>query len=210
MSLEATHILAHSWWNPSENRRGILPKSIVAAVQSLHDKIDDVRNGLLLRTDLATAFDHGHFSLQLQDGHYRVVSLSREFENLDGLILDENRRVKSDGYSWWQSKFPQPELVAFHLKQSVFKHLVACGSHDSDGEFDDDDCCSVVRGEALDEEGNHVSEMETPCRNKVKRTEDTGSASDTRGRAATTGSVPTTWLAAARSCTGVQSSPAQP
>ena len=148
-SLEASHILAHSWWNPSENRRGILPDSVVAAVQLLHDKIDDVRNGLLLRTDLATAFDHGHFSLLLQDGHYRVVSLSLEFEKLDGLMLDENRRVTSNGYSWWQSKFPQPELVAFHLKQSVFKHLVASGSLDSDGEFDDDDCCSVVRGEAL-------------------------------------------------------------
>ena len=127
----------------------ILPDSIVAAVQLLDDKIDDVRNGLLLRTDLATAFDHGHFSLLLQDGHYRVVSLSLEFEKLDGLMLDENRRVTSNGYSWWQSKFPQPELVAFHLKQSVFKHLVASGSLDSDGEFDDDDCCSVVRGEAL-------------------------------------------------------------
>jgi hypothetical protein len=175
-------------------------------VQKLPDKIDDVRNGLLLRRDLATAFEHGDFSLQLEDGHYRVVALSQSFESLDGVMLDENHRVTFDGCSWWKSKFPHPDMVAFHLKQSVFAHMVAAGSNDSYSDCDGDDFCSAVGGEAADEEGYHVSERETPCRGK--HTEDTSSGSDTRGRSATTGSVPTNWLAAALSCT--QSSPAKP
>ena len=80
----------------------------------LTDEIDDARNGLLLRGDLAKAFEHGHFSLQHEDGHYSVVALSQAFESLDGVMLglDENQRMRCDGSSWWESKFPHPELVS--------------------------------------------------------------------------------------------------
>ena len=209
--LEASHILAHSWWNKTTNRRAILPDTVVTTVQMLPDEIDDVRNGLLLRGDLAKAFDRGHISQQREDGHYRVVALSQAFENLDGVMLDENQRVRCDGSSWWKSSFPHPDLVAFHLRQSVFANLVAAGSYDSyhDSDLDGDDCCSVVGGEApdlSDEDGSQVSERQTPCRGK--RAEVTSSKSDTRGRSATIGSVPATWLADALSC--AQTSPAQP
>ncbi len=188
-NLEASYILAHSWWNNITERRAVLPASVVTAVQKLPDKINNVRNGLLLRKDLATAFDHGNSSLQLEDGHYRVVALSRAFESLDGVMLDENQRVTSDGSSWWKSNFPhldRLDLVAFHLKQSVFAHMVAAGSDNPYSDFDSysdgegDDFCSAVGGVAVDEEGCHVSERESPCRGK--NTEDTSSASNTRGR----------------------------
>ena len=206
-NLEASHILAHSWWNNTTGRRAVLPASVATTVHTLRDKIDDVRNGLLLRGDLAKAFGHGDFSLQLEGGHYRVVALSQAFESLDGVMLDENQRVTRDGSSWWKSKLPHPALVAFHLKQSVFAHMVVAGSDDYSSDCDGDDFCSAVGGEAAHEEGSHVSESlrETPCRGK--HAEHTSAASDGRGGAATAGAVPTTWLAAARSCT--QSSPVQ-
>jgi hypothetical protein len=112
-SLEASHILAHSWWSKYEYRRAMLPDSVVEAVEYLDDNIDDVKNGLLLRRDLAAAFDNGDFSLQFQDGHYRVVSLTKQFESLDGLMLDENRRVRTTDPAGGSSTCQTPPWLSF-------------------------------------------------------------------------------------------------
>ena len=130
LSLEGAHILAHAWWTPADNRRHCLPKENINAVKDFPDEIDDVSNGLMLRTDLARSFYKGYFSLQLDEEkqHYRVVSLHPLCDGLDGIILDENTRLRSDGQTWWGQNFSSPALVAFHLKNSVFANLVAAGS----------------------------------------------------------------------------------
>jgi hypothetical protein len=125
LSVEGAHILAHAWWTPTDKRRLCLPKEVIDAVKDFPDEIDDVSNGLLLRTDLARSFDKGYFSLQLDEEkqHYRVVSLHPLRDGLDGIILDENtslgleaRRLRCDGQTWWGRIFPSPTLVAFHLR----------------------------------------------------------------------------------------------
>jgi hypothetical protein len=162
---------------------GLLPGSVVETVHRLQDKIEDVRNGLLLRRDLATALDQGQFPLQLKDGYYSVVALSRAFKSLDGvLMLDENQRVIRDGTSWWESNFPRSDMVAFHLEKSVLANMVAAGCDDPSNDFDGNECHSAL-GESADDRGSHVSETKTPCRGK--RTEDKSSGSDTHGRSAT-------------------------
>ena len=45
----------------------VLPSDIIAKVYSLPAKIDDVRNGLMLRTDLAKGFEQGDYSLEILD-----------------------------------------------------------------------------------------------------------------------------------------------
>ncbi|KAJ3190633.1 hypothetical protein HDU82_003882, partial [Entophlyctis luteolus] len=52
-STQAAHILAHSWWGDFESRKDLLPQSIRDAVSELKGGINSVRNGILLRTDLA-------------------------------------------------------------------------------------------------------------------------------------------------------------
>jgi hypothetical protein len=147
LSLEGAHILAHAWWTPADNRRHCLPKEIINAVKDFHDEIDDVCNGLLLRTDLTRSFDSGYFSLQLDEEkqHYRVVSLHPLCDELNGIIIDENTRLRSDGQTWWGGNFPSPVLVAFHLKNSVFANLVAAGSDYPERDWDDPEMASPIR-----------------------------------------------------------------
>ena len=66
-TIEAEHILAHGWWAKFSLRRMVLPSDIIAKVYSLPAKIDDVRNGLMLRTDLAKGFEQGDYSLEILD-----------------------------------------------------------------------------------------------------------------------------------------------
>ena len=136
-TLDAAHILAHGWWNNTTNRRTLLPQDIVNCVNKLPSKIDDIRNGLLLRKDLA--FDLGFFSLQHENGHYRVVALHPNYEEIDGVMLDENTRLRSDGSTCWGACGPHPQLVAFHLRNSVLARLVAAESDESDGDYCEDE-----------------------------------------------------------------------
>ncbi len=161
-TLQASHILADAWWGPE--RRQILPSEIVDIVQYLPDTIDSVQNGLLLRNDLAQAFDEGKISVQYQGNHYRVIAISPVYEEYDGRLLDENTRIRYDGTSWWQAGRPHPDLLAFHLRNSVFRHMTAAGS-DDDSENGDDECLSPVckpEDSAVDSD-----EMMTPKRQQT-------------------------------------------
>ncbi|ORY37295.1 hypothetical protein BCR33DRAFT_854861 [Rhizoclosmatium globosum] len=103
VSTQATHILDHSF---------------------LSNGINSVRNGILLRSDLATAFDNGLFSFHFRDGHYYFVAISVDLECFDGQQLDENLRVRADNSTWWSLETcPQPKLVKFHLRNSIFQHM---------------------------------------------------------------------------------------
>lgn len=57
--LRACHIVAHSWWTRAENRRGALPQEVRDTIGALPEEIDNLQNGILLRTDLSIAFDNG-------------------------------------------------------------------------------------------------------------------------------------------------------
>ena len=163
--LEAAHILAHAWWNDSPDRRRALPENIIARVKCLANKIDDVRNGLLLSVDLAKAFDKGEFSLRMEGGHYRIVALDPTYENIDGLMLDENTRLRSDGRTWWAVARPDPELVAFHFRNSVLARVVANGSDDSSSDDSDNESCSTLHNSMFDNNGEETWQKS----DKVKR-----------------------------------------
>jgi hypothetical protein len=86
--LKASHFSAFAWWNDVADRRSKLSTEILKTVMVLPGRIDDVRNGLLLNSDLADAFDGGDFSLEHKDGHYYVVVLNPSYDEFDGLMLD--------------------------------------------------------------------------------------------------------------------------
>ena len=137
--LEASHIVAHSWWQNVPARRGRLPLQIRNLIEGLEGKIDDRTNGVLLRTDLSKAFDRGDISFVLENGHFYVVAVSPAFEVIDGKQLDEHLRQRADGSLWWSPETcPNPWLVKFHLQNSVFAHCKG-GAEPVDEEFDDPD-----------------------------------------------------------------------
>ncbi|TPX63639.1 hypothetical protein CcCBS67573_g08621 [Chytriomyces confervae] len=134
--VDAVHILAHSWWEDSVKES--LPLDIRHTVSS-HGGINNVRNGILLRRDLATSFDDGKFSFVFREGHFYFIAITTDHLDLDGVQLDENLRQRADGSCWWSvERYPHPELVEFHLRNSVFKHMrgSACETEDSDSESD--------------------------------------------------------------------------
>ncbi|KAJ3385693.1 hypothetical protein HDU80_000615 [Chytriomyces hyalinus] len=132
-TVEAVHILAHSWWEDSAKES--LPDDIWQLVSEMYGGINSVENGILLNGTLAKAFDEGAFGFVLQEGHYYFVAITTEFLQLDGVQVDENLRKRSDGSCWWSEETrPHPGLVEFHLRNSVFKHLR--GFADSDSESD--------------------------------------------------------------------------
>ncbi|KAJ3375578.1 hypothetical protein HDU84_000556, partial [Entophlyctis sp. JEL0112] len=144
-SVEAAHILAHSWWNDVPGRRDKLPVEIRNIILSLDGGIDNVSNGILLTPTLACAFDEGKFSFEFRDGHFYVIAITTEFLKLDGTPMDENLRERSDGTCWWSvENQPDSRLVDFHFRNSVFKHMKgsAWTEEDSDSEYDRDEVFS--------------------------------------------------------------------
>ncbi|KAJ3344144.1 hypothetical protein HDU83_005394 [Entophlyctis luteolus] len=141
-SLEAAHIVAHSWWNDVPGRRDKLPSEIRAIISTFPDGIDNVKNGILLNRDLAGAFDEGKFGFVFQGGHFYAVAITTDILELDGTQMDENLRTRYDGTSWWSSQNqPAVELLQFHFRNSVFKHMAGSGliEEDSDSEYDRDE-----------------------------------------------------------------------
>ena len=132
--LEASHIVARAYWD--EYHRTTLPEHIVTKVSGLEGRIDNVRNGILLSRDLSSAFDRGKISFRFENGHYYLIAFTKEAQEYDGVMMDENLRLKADGCTWWFSSMPDRELMEFHLRNSVF--LNCCG-RESDVHSDDED-----------------------------------------------------------------------
>ena len=137
--VEASHILAHSWWNYHASRRYSLPKDIQCVVSRLMNGIDDISNGVLLRRDLSDAFDKGHISFYFEHGNYFVAAIGIAYEQYDGMKLDHNTRQRGDGSIWWSDiNRPNLKLIAFHLQNSVFRHMHAQGGvHDDDSDHEE-------------------------------------------------------------------------
>ena len=133
-ALEACHILAFKWWD--ESHRDELPNDIKSTVLGWTNQINDIRNGILLSESLAKDFDQGMSLFHYVDGKYRVVALEPSLEELDGKLLDVNMRARADGSTWWEAYRPDEVLLAFHLRNSVFKRMIAGGSDDSES-YDD-------------------------------------------------------------------------
>ena len=156
--LEASHILAHAWSKRSDQ----LPEKIREAVSEM-SSIDDPRNGILLHRSLANAFDAGKFSFRYMNDHdLEVVALDPKFAKYDGRLLDTNDRVREDGTTWWEDWQPLPEIVDFHLQNSVFKNLRA-GAGPMKEIKDDDEEMVAAEATGTDEVANEkvLSYLET-------------------------------------------------
>ncbi|KAJ3378079.1 hypothetical protein HDU84_007968 [Entophlyctis sp. JEL0112] len=124
VSTQAAHILSQSWWRDFENRKDLLPQSIRDTVSELRGGVNSVRNGILLRTDLAAAFDRGYFSFKFYNDHFYFIAITTEYECFDGCQLDENLRIRWNNSSWWSPETrPSKSLVEFHFRNSVFQHM---------------------------------------------------------------------------------------
>jgi hypothetical protein len=141
-SVQACNILACEWWDDKPDRRDILPDDIKRKVMSWPDQIDNIRNGILLSTQLAALFDEGKFSLAFVDGQYRVISLYPSLDKYDWQPLDVNMRKRDDESTWWEAACPDKLLVAFHLRNSAFQMVVAAGPDDFDFDGECEDRCS--------------------------------------------------------------------
>ncbi|KAJ3076497.1 hypothetical protein HDU99_001340 [Rhizoclosmatium hyalinum] len=143
-TLEAAHILAHSWWRDGPNWKDLLPIDLKLIVSSLDGGIDNIRNGILLRRDLASAFDEGKFGFVFRNGHFYFIAITTEFLAYDGTQMDENLRQRSDGTCWWSMENrPHSRLVEFHFRNSVFRRMSGSGwmedewDSESDGSVDE-------------------------------------------------------------------------
>ena len=136
-SLKASHIVAHAWWMDHPDRKERLPEDIKKIIRSLDGGIDHITNGILLDGSISDAFDRGDFSFQFVDGHYYVVSITPDYDSIDGVQVDECVRNRWDGTVWWcPENRPNPYLMAFHLRNSVFAHCRGAAGYD---EFDTED-----------------------------------------------------------------------
>ncbi|KAJ3291523.1 hypothetical protein HDU76_007263 [Blyttiomyces sp. JEL0837] len=131
---EASHILAWSWWRDIPDRRGRLPIGLVEQVRSMRLSIDGVQNGLLLRTDLAKAFDNGRIAFRYDGEPDRLVCVAVDdmYRRLDGVSYFHTGNV------WGERTRPDEELLKFHLQQSVFAQLTASGIDGWDTDCDSD------------------------------------------------------------------------
>ncbi len=116
--LRVSYILGRCWWRNVGNRRRALPGAIADVINGFENKIDDVRNGLLLCSRLARYFDEGHLSFQYFNGQLHVVSITGECEHIDGHLILTHWRG-----GWSENNKPDERLLAFHLRNSVSKHM---------------------------------------------------------------------------------------
>jgi hypothetical protein len=131
----ACHIVAHAWWHPE--RKEQLPEDIKDIIRSLDGGIDHITNGILLHGSVSDAFDRGDISFQFSEGDYYVVSIIPKYESIDGRKVDGSLRTRFDGTVWWgPDDRPNPYLMAFHLRNSVFAHCRGAAGYD---EFDSED-----------------------------------------------------------------------
>ncbi|ORY47648.1 hypothetical protein BCR33DRAFT_75912 [Rhizoclosmatium globosum] len=138
-SLEAVHILSHSVRHEGSNREDLLPVNLKNIVSSLDGGIDNIRNGILLRKDLASAFDEGKFSFVFRDEHFYFIAITTDYMDYDGIQLDENLRDRSDGTSWWSvENRPHARLMEFHLRKSVVRRMSPAESVNEEWGFESD------------------------------------------------------------------------
>lgn len=112
---EAAHIfpLAYEqyWIDHNFNRWISLPPSQGGTINS-------VQNGLLLRGDIHTDFDHFNISIN-PDDNYKIVCFQLDVDEIAGRILD-NRLLDDE-------RRPAPELLRWHFRQAVLTNMRGAG-----------------------------------------------------------------------------------
>ncbi len=116
--LRVSYILGRCWWRNVGNRRRALPGAISDVINGFENTIDDVKNGLLLCSRLACYFDEGRIAFQYINEHLQIVAITRECEHIDGHLILTHWRG-----GWSENNKPHEQLLAFHLRNSVFKHM---------------------------------------------------------------------------------------
>ena len=84
------------------------------------------RNGILLQCNLSEAYENGKISFRyVNEYDLEVVVLDPYFAEYDGMLVDTNDRVRSDGKTWWETDRPLRVLVDFHLQNAIFQTFEA-------------------------------------------------------------------------------------
>jgi hypothetical protein len=123
-----------------------LPEDIKKILRSLDGGIDHITNGILLDAPISDAFDRGDVSFQFVNRHYYVVSIIPEYDSIDGLQEDECLRSRWDGTIWWSPENrPNPFLMAFHLRNSVFAHCRGAAGYDGFDTENDKENVEIAR-----------------------------------------------------------------
>ena len=125
--VQACHIVAIAYWN----RKDSLPNDTRRVIESLPNKINDVRNGLILTPDFHHAFDAGDIAIKYEADTktYTVVAINIEYQAHDGQLL-----WVTPSSSRFQP--PHPALLDFHIALSLMKNLRAAAA-EYDENFDD-------------------------------------------------------------------------
>ncbi|KAJ3056981.1 hypothetical protein HK097_001925 [Rhizophlyctis rosea] len=144
--LEGAHVLSLSWWVTWRQER--LPQYIRDVINSVPDGINDVRNGLLVTTDLAKTYDKGIWAIDKRGDDYFFVTLGSAFEEFDGVKMDVNRRIRKDGRAW-SSFMPDAALLRFHLILSILNKVRGGAETEDEEEHDDDETPAGLLEEEL-------------------------------------------------------------
>eukprot|EP01113_Clastostelium_recurvatum_P044182 TRINITY_DN7429_c0_g2_i2.p1 TRINITY_DN7429_c0_g2~~TRINITY_DN7429_c0_g2_i2.p1 ORF type:complete len:412 (-),score=24.60 TRINITY_DN7429_c0_g2_i2:37-1272(-) len=136
------HVISFAWIKHHEDD---IPTALSNLLNDLPERINSICNGILLDVGLHDSFDRGRWGICVDNGSYRFVSLCPYLDCYDARIITFPHTAQTDD-------LPHPEILNFHLKNSIFywcrpRSVVPCGSA-LDGclwgcYYDDDDVCRV-------------------------------------------------------------------
>jgi hypothetical protein len=154
INLKPSHIIAKSWYDPKYYHQ--LPLHIREVLDDIGG-IHSPRNGILLTETLSRALDTGMISFRYENDHYYLVSLVPEYSEYDGMMMYENDRPCPIGGDsaftvWTAIGAPNPELMNYHLLNSIFKRMRGAGASDEEEQEEGEEQSEEFKLLALKEE----------------------------------------------------------
>ncbi|KAK9319198.1 hypothetical protein V1517DRAFT_60477 [Lipomyces orientalis] len=90
--------------------------------------INSCQNGLLMRSHMHEQFDGFYFSINPDDG-YKITCFDKDFDGIDGRILDPVCRDPSD------NRRVSDELLRWHFRQAVLANMRGAGEPSFETDF---------------------------------------------------------------------------
>ncbi|KAK9335036.1 hypothetical protein LIPSTDRAFT_74472 [Lipomyces starkeyi NRRL Y-11557] len=90
--------------------------------------INSCQNGLLMRSHMHEQFDEFYFSINPDDG-YKITCFDKDFDGIDGRILDPVCRDPSD------NRRVSDELLRWHFRQAVLANMREAGEPSFETDF---------------------------------------------------------------------------
>ena len=135
-----------------------LPETIMSILLSFVEGKNDVKNGILLRRDLHSAFEQGYIALKPLLTPQELFHVVLVFEKDTYLKEYHLMPLRS---KWVNLESPHPTLLNFHLNNCLAKYICG-GGLANDGYFSDDDDVEEVKEASIDfEEGSSIEHEET-------------------------------------------------